>query len=236
MAERLSGPADVRSDVASGGLALLDGASALLAALVGLFFFRVWRKSRLGLDLLLTCSFAFLGIAFGLSFTEDLLGFEAETVGYPRFSLELAGATTLVAAYVSARAKVNAGPALLVGWGIAGVGMLFVLAYVLIPPALTLTPVAQVSPYANTALGVLWGCCAGFASVAWARRRIPTRATVALGYLALGLSYYTWTLVELGQNDALLIVAYVWRLAGLVLVGLAVVLPPRGGAPDAGAA
>lgn len=219
-----------------GGAATLDGASALLAGLVGLFFFRVWRKSGLGLDLLLTTSFAFLAIAFGLSFLEDIGQLDTDRTGYPRFSLELAGVLTLLAAYVSARAKVNAGPALLVGWGLAGVGVLFVLAYVLIPPALTLTPVAQVSPYAHAASAVAWGACAGFASIAWARRRIPTRATVALGYLALGLSYYTWTIVELGDNPALLLLAYVWRLAGVVLVGLAVVVPPRGGAPDAGAA
>ena len=218
--------------MAFGFLAALDVASVLLAALVSLFFFRVWRKSGLGLDLLLTCSFAFLAVAFTLSFLEDALSVEPESLGYPRFSLELAGVLTLIAAYASARAKVNAGPALLVGWGLAGVGTLFVLAYVLVPPALTLTPVEQISPYAHAALALSWGVCAGFASIAWAKRRIPTRATVALGYLALALSYYTWTLVETGATEFLPL-AYVWRLAGVVLVGLAVVLPPRGGAPDA---
>lgn len=222
--------------MASGLVAGLDAASALLAALVGLFFFRVWRKSGLGLDLLLTCSFAFLTMAFAMSFFEDVLSLDGESFGYPRFSLELAGVLTLLAAYVSARARVNAGPALLVGWGLAGVGVLFVLAYILVPPALTLTPVAQISPYAHAALAVSWGVCAGFASVAWARRRIATRATVALGYLALGLSYYTWTIVELGEDMPLLLLAYVWRLAGVILVGLAVVVPTRGGAADAGAA
>lgn len=218
--------------MASGLLAGLDGASALLAALVGLFFFRVWRKSGLGLDLLLTCSFAFLTLGFGVSFLEDILALDAESVGYPRFSLELAGVLTLLAAYVSARARVRAGPALTVGWGLAGVGLLFVLAYILVPPALTLTPVAQISPYAHAAMAAAWGVCAGFASTAWAKRRVPTRATVALGYLALALGYYTWTLVETTGGETLLVIAYLWRLAGIVLVGLAVILPTKGGSPD----
>lgn len=226
----------MRVAMASGLIAALDGASALLAALVGLFFFRVWRKSGLGLDLLLTCSFAFLAAAFAASFAGDALAIDPESIGYPRFSLEFAGVLTLLAAYVSSRARVRAGPALLVGWGLAGVGVLFVLAYILVPPALTLTPVAQISPYAHGALALSWGVCAGFASVAWAKRRIPTRATVALGYLALALGYYTWTLVEVGDDAHLVLLAYAWRLVGVVLVGLAVVVPPRGGGPDAGEA
>lgn len=219
--------------MASGLLAALDGASALLAGLVALFFFRVWRKSEMGLDLLLTCSFAFLTLAFTTSFFEDVMGLEAESVGYPRFSLELAGVLTLLAAYASARARVRAGPALIVGWGLAGVGVLFVLAYVLVPPVLTLTPVAEISPYAHGAMALAWTACAAFASTAWAKRRVPTRATVALGYFALAVGYYTWILVGLDSGAA--VFAYVWRLAGIVLVGLAVILPARGGAQDASA-
>lgn len=218
--------------MAAGLLAGLDGTSALLAALVSLFFFRVWRKSTLGLDLLLTCSFAFLALAFAISFFEDVLPLDAEAVGYPRFSLELAGVLTLLAAYVSARARVRAGPALIVGWGLAGVGALFVLGYVLVPPALTLTPVAQISPYAHGVMAVAWSVCAAFSSTAWANKRVPSRATVALGYLALALGYYTCTLLEIASGP-LVALAYVWRLAGIVLVGLAVILPTRGGAPDA---
>lgn len=214
----------------SGLLAGLDGASALLAAVVGSFFFRVWRKSGLGLDLLLTCSFAFLTAGFGIAFLQDLLGWDPEAVGYPGFALELAGALTLLASYASARAKVRAAPALIVGWGLAGVGALFVLAYVLVPPALTLTPVAEIAPHAHAATALAWGACAMFASTAWAKRREPARATVALGYVGLAVGYYTWTIVELAASDRLLVLGYLWRLAGLVLVGLAVVLPTRGGA------
>lgn len=216
--------------MASGVLASLDGASALLAAVVGLFFFRVWRKSALWLDLLLTCSFTFLTLGFGVAVLADVLGWDPEKVGYPGFSLELAGALTLLAAYVSARARVRAGPALSVGWGLAGVGVLFALAYVLVPPALTLTPVAQIAPYAHSATAAAWGACAMFASTAWAKRRVATRATVALGYFALALGYYTWALLGFSSGDSHFILGYVWRLVGLVLVGLAVVLPSRGGA------
>lgn len=222
----------MRGAMSSGLLAGLDGASALLAGLVALFFLRVWRKSGLGLDLLLTCAFAFLTLAFAISFVEDVLALDPESYGYPRFSLELAGVLTLLAAYVSARARVRAGPALIVGWGLAGVGALFVLAYVVVPPALTLTPVAQISPYAHAAMAVAWTACAAFASTAWANKRVPSRATVALGYLALAVGYYTRTLLE-ADASALVVVAYVWRLAGIVLVGLAVILPTRGGAADA---
>lgn len=221
----------MRRAMASGLLAGLDGASALLAALVGLFFFRVWRKSGLGLDLLLTCSFAFLALAFAISFFEDVLALDPESLGYPRFSLELAGVLTLLAAYIS-RARVRAGPALVVGWGLAGVMVLFILGYVLVPPALTLTPVAEISPYAHAVMALAWTVCAGFASTAWANKRVPSRATVALGYLALALGYYTWTLLE-SASSSLVVIAYGWRLAGIVLVGLAVILPTRGGAPDA---
>lgn len=216
-------------------LAALDALSTLLAALVGVFFLRVWTKSRLGLDLLLTCSFLFLTLAFAASSLQQALPVDEEDVGYPRFALELAGVLALIAAYVSARAGVRAGPALAVGWGLAGVGALFVLAYILVPPPLSLTPVAQISPYAHATMALAWTACAAFASIAWARRRVPTRAAVPLGYLALALAYYTWTLMELGEDPSLLVVAYLWRLAGIVLIGLAVIVPTRGGAPDAAA-
>lgn len=216
--------------MASGVLAGLDGASALLAAVVGLFFFRVWRKSGLGLDLLLTCSFAFLTLGFGVAFLGDVLAWDPEDVGYPGFSLELAGVLTLLAAYVSARARVRAGPALIVGWGLAGVGVLFALAYVLVPPVLTLTPVEEIAPYAHAATATAWGACAMFASTAWAKRRVAARATVALGYFALALGYYTWALLGSSTSESQFLLGYLWRLAGLVLVGLAVVLPSRGGA------
>ena len=219
--------------MASGVLAALDAVSTLLALLVALFFLRVWRKSRMGLDLLLTCSFGLLALAQAASFLESGLPVDAEAVGYPRFAVELASVLALLAAYASARARTRAGPALLVGWGFAGVAVLFALAYVLVPPPLSLTPIAQLSPYAHAAMAAAWAACAGFASVAWARKRTPTRATVPLGYLMLALGYYTWTLVEVGDDAPLLVLAHLWRVAGIALVGLAVLIPSRGGAPGA---
>ena len=205
----------------------LDVVSALLTLLVAAFFVRSWRRTGLDLHLLMAAGFALVGASFlGASVTHYGLVPEDGFVHAARATGQLGGALVLAFAYITARWRGRATPWLVGGWVLVAMSVLGAFLYAADPFG-SFPPATEMYPFAHALMVVAYGICAWLSlRGAWARPGLD-RLLVPFGFVAWGLTKYTWLLIDLSGAQGLAPFVYAWRLAAIGLFLAAVALPPR---------
>lgn len=112
----------------------LDVASAALTLVVAGFFLLSWRRSGLGLHLLLAVGFLIVGASFSASSTSQFEPEKSAFLDVVRIGGQTGGALVLVFAYVGARRHGDPRPWATLGWTAAAIFVLVAALFALYPP------------------------------------------------------------------------------------------------------
>jgi hypothetical protein len=208
-------------------LVLLDLMGAALAVVIAAFFAASWRRSGDNTHLLFMVGFLLLAGGVAASSTSQFdLQRPAEAWDALRVAAHTSGALVLAFAYLSASRHGDARPWTVVGWVAAGMGLLFAVLYWLVPPSAALPSLTSASFAAHAVQFVAYAACVALSLEGFRRRPALDNALVPTAFLAWAFSKYTWLLIDVSADTALVPFVLVWRFAALGLLLLALALPP----------
>lgn len=212
----------------SAALVTLDAISAGLAFLVAGFFIASWRRSRNDLFLLHAVGFALTAIGFlAVSQSEFDPAAEATRWDALRLAGRTGGALVLVFAYASARRHGSARPLRVLAWVAAAGGALLVAFYWGVPPRASLPPLEDSLVLAHVVQLVAFLGCVVLSSSSYRREPRADLALVPGAFVAWALTQYTWILIYISDEQAIVPFVYGWRFLALALLLAALALPAR---------
>lgn len=204
----------------------LDVASAMFTLLVGVFFALFWSSTRDRLFLLFSAGFMLTALGFpAVTASQFNLGLQQGYWDVLRLGFLLGGAFVLLFAYMSLHWPGSARSLTLAGWASAGLSVLLMVLFAIVPPFVSIPLPALLHPFAHIIISLAFAACALFSSAGLARRPSIDRALVPVGFLFFALSNYTWLLVDLSASINIVPLVYVWRLTAIWLFMTALRLP-----------
>ena len=204
----------------------LDIVSAALTMMVAAGFFRLWRRTREALDLLVATGFLVIGVSFlGVAASQFDLGGNLLDVDALRLAGQTAGAFVVVFTYASVRRHGSARFWRTLGWTALAGGLVLAVLY-LLPPFAALPDIETALPVGHGLMAAAFAACAAMSARGFSLHPSLDRTFVPVAFLALALTQYTWLLIDLASADSLAYLVYGWRFVALTLLLVALRLPP----------